>query len=114
MLGARSGRGRAVSRSRKPEPTGARDNGFEFCQPFLSSRVGPDLSDAVRSLESVWNSTNGPSVVAPCQHCKAEAVWLQTRNGGWLLFDATERPTGDAFDGNRYAIDRRTRLVVDL
>jgi len=82
--------------------------------PSLSSRVGRDLSGAVRNLESVWNSSNGPSVVATCQHCRAEAVWLQTRNGGWVLFDASERATGDAVDGNRYAIDRRTRLVVDL
>jgi len=31
-----------------------------------------------------------------------------------LLFDATEQPTCDAFAGNRFAIDRRTRWVVDL
>lgn len=57
---------------------------------------------------------NAPSVVAPCRHCDVETVWLRTANGGWLLFDAEMQPTQESFDGNRFAVDRRTTLVVDL
>jgi hypothetical protein len=56
----------------------------------------------------------GPSVVAPCGHCGVDTVWLRTSNGGWHLFDASMRPAEETFDGNRYAIDRRSRLAVDL
>ncbi|WP_197378771.1 hypothetical protein [Mycolicibacterium mengxianglii] len=57
---------------------------------------------------------DGPSVVATCRHCSNETVWLRTVHGGWLLFDAEMQPTEDTVDGNRYAVDRRSRLVVDL
>ena len=60
------------------------------------------------------HNSNGPSVVAPCQHCDVDTVWLRTVNGGWHLFDATMQSTEAACDGNRYAVDRRSRLVVDL
>ena len=62
----------------------------------------------------MWDDSNEPSVPALCGHCSVETVWLRTRNGGWLLFDTAEQPTSDAFDGNRYAIEGRSRLVVDL
>jgi hypothetical protein len=58
--------------------------------------------------------SNEPSVVAPCRHCDVDTVWLRTTNGGWLLFDASMQLTEASFDGNRFAIDRRTRLVTDL
>ncbi|MCV7227957.1 hypothetical protein [Mycolicibacterium komossense] len=60
------------------------------------------------------HSSSAPSVVAPCRHCDVDTVWLRTVNGGWHLFDATMKSTSATFDGNRYAIDRRSRLVVDL
>ncbi|MGX9788863.1 hypothetical protein [Mycobacterium sp. MMS18-G62] len=41
-------------------------------------------------------------------------MWLRTVYGGWLLFDASEQLTESTFQGNRFAIDRRTRAVVDL
>jgi hypothetical protein len=59
-------------------------------------------------------NSNAPSVVAPCVHCQVETVWLRTMNGGWHLFDADEQMIDDSFQGNRYAIDRRTELVIDL
>lgn len=59
-------------------------------------------------------NSSGPSVVAPCQHCDVETVWLRTVTGGWHLFDAAMQSTESACDGNRYAVDRRSRLVVDL
>ena len=43
-----------------------------------------------------------------------DTVWLRTKNGGWHLFDAVMQLTETALDGNRYAVDRRTRLAVDL
>lgn len=55
-----------------------------------------------------------PSVVAPCPHCDTETVWLQTVHGGWQLFDAKMQPIDDSAPGNRFAIQRRTRQVVDL
>jgi hypothetical protein len=55
-----------------------------------------------------------PSVVAPCPHCDTETVWLQTVHGGWHLFDAQMQPTDDSAPGNRFAIARRSRQVVDL
>lgn len=67
-----------------------------------------------RSLWHVQHNSSGPSVVAPCQHCDVDTVWLRTKNGGWHLFDAVMHLTETALDGNRYAVDRRTRLVVDL
>ncbi|MGB3481864.1 MAG: hypothetical protein WBB07_06540 [Mycobacterium sp.] len=60
------------------------------------------------------DNPDGPSVVAPCSHCDVETVWLRTVNGGWRLFDATMDLTENTFQGNRFAIDRRSRLVVDL
>ncbi|WP_395309648.1 hypothetical protein V4U86_02095 [Mycobacterium sp. AMU20-3851] len=60
------------------------------------------------------SSDSRPSTVAPCRHCDTETVWLQTVYGGWLLFDATEFPTEDSAAGNRFAIQRRSRRVVDL
>ncbi|OBH05714.1 hypothetical protein A5696_24815 [Mycobacterium sp. E2699] len=41
-------------------------------------------------------------------------MWLKTAYGGWGLFDAEMVPTTESYQGNRFAIDRRTRLVVDL
>ncbi|ORW30181.1 hypothetical protein AWB91_22715 [Mycobacterium paraense] len=41
-------------------------------------------------------------------------MWLKTAYGGWGLFDAEMAPTTESHEGNRFAIDRRTRLVVDL
>jgi hypothetical protein len=58
--------------------------------------------------------SDAPSVVAPCRHCDADTVWLKTVYGGWYLFDASMRLTQDTFEGNRFAVDRRSRLVVDL
>jgi hypothetical protein len=55
-----------------------------------------------------------PSTIAPCGHCGEETVWLKTAYGGWGLFDAEMAPTTESHEGNRFAIDRRTRLVVDL
>jgi hypothetical protein len=55
-----------------------------------------------------------PSVVAPCRHCDTDTVWLQTAYGGWHLFDAAMFPTEDSFAGNRFAIRRRSRQVIDL
>lgn len=55
-----------------------------------------------------------PSVVAPCRHCDTDTVWLQTAYGGWQLFDAAMFPTEDSSSGNRFAIRRRTRQVIDL
>jgi hypothetical protein len=55
-----------------------------------------------------------PSVVATCRHCSTETVWLQTAYGSWLLFDAEMFPTDESAAGNRYAIRRRTRQVIDL
>ena len=59
-------------------------------------------------------SDSRPSTVAPCRHCGAETVWLQTAYGRWLLFDATMFPTDDCAAGNRFAIRRLSRQVVDL
>lgn len=41
-------------------------------------------------------------------------MWLKTAYGGWGLFDAAMFPTTESHQGNRFAIDRRTRLVIDL
>ncbi|MGU3502223.1 DUF6083 domain-containing protein [Mycobacterium sp. C31M] len=60
------------------------------------------------------SSDSRPSTVAPCRHCGTETVWLQTAYGRWLLFDAAEFPTEDSAAGNRFAIRRRSRQVVDL
>ncbi len=72
------------------------------------------MSDLARSLGRMQRNSNGPSVVATCRHCDGDTVWLQTVNGGWHLFDTAMQSTAGTFDGNRYAIDRRSRLVVDL
>jgi hypothetical protein len=72
------------------------------------------LSDTGSILSRVQGNSNAPSVVAPCRHCDVETVWLRTMYGGWLLFDAVEQHSEESFAGNRYAVDRRTRLVVDL
>jgi hypothetical protein len=69
---------------------------------------------ASRSLRGVQSDNNGPSVVASCEHCDGDTVWLRSANGGWHLFDASMQSTEATFAGNRYAIDRRSRLVVDL
>ena len=55
-----------------------------------------------------------PSVVAPCKHCSTDTVWLQTAYGGWRLFDAEMFPTDESAAGNRFAIRRSTRQVIDL
>lgn len=55
-----------------------------------------------------------PSVVAPCRHCNTETVWLQMAYGGWRLFDAEMYRTDDSAAGNRFAIRRSTRQVIDL
>lgn len=60
-----------------------------------------------------WSSA-GPSVVAPCQHCRRDTVWLRSVHGGWHLFDADMFATADSFAGNRFAIRRRARDVIDL
>jgi hypothetical protein len=43
-----------------------------------------------------------------------ETVWLRTVNGGWHLFDVEMQQARESFEGNRFAVDRRTSLVVDL
>lgn len=55
-----------------------------------------------------------PSVVAPCKHCSTDTVWLQMAYGGWRLFDAEMFPTEESAAGNRFAIRRATRQVIDL
>ncbi|WP_396921236.1 hypothetical protein [Mycolicibacterium sp.] len=60
------------------------------------------------------DNSNGPSVVAPCKYCDEETVWLRTAYGGWHLFDVSMRLTDTSFAGNRFAVDRRSRLVIDL
>ncbi len=55
-----------------------------------------------------------PSVVAPCKHCSTDTVWLQMAYGGWRLFDAEMYPTEESAAGNRFAIRRSTRQVIDL
>ena len=59
-------------------------------------------------------SGTAPSTVAPCKHCGRETVWLRLVYGGWHLFDVDMFPIDDSFRGNRFAIQRRTRQVVDL
>jgi len=59
-------------------------------------------------------SVVAPSVVAPCRHCQVETVWLRTVNGGWHLFDVEMQHSQDSVEGNRFAVDRRTSLAVDL
>jgi hypothetical protein len=54
------------------------------------------------------------AVVDRCPHCGQDIVWLMGVNGGWSLFDAVMGRTRDCCDGNRFAVDRRSRLVVDL
>lgn len=64
----------------------------------------------------------GTSVASPegaprafkCRYCHRRAIRLQTAYGGWRLFDARMFPTDVSFRGNRFAIDRRSRLVIDL
>lgn len=58
--------------------------------------------------------TGGPSVPWRCKHCNRETVVLQTAYGGRRLFDAEMFPTADSFAGNRFAIARRSRQVIDL
>ena len=41
-------------------------------------------------------------------------MWLKTLYGGWGLFDAQMFATTDSWQGNRFAINRRFHLVVDL
>lgn len=60
------------------------------------------------------HTDNRSPVVVPCRHCDVDTVWLRMRNGGWLLFEAEMQSTEASVDGNRYAIDRTTQLVVDL
>lgn len=55
-----------------------------------------------------------PSVVAPCKHCGTDTVWLQMAYGGWRLFEARMYPTDESAAGNRFAIRRITRQVIDL
>lgn len=55
-----------------------------------------------------------PSVVAPCKHCSTDTVWLQMVYGGWRLFDAEMFRTDESAAGNRFAIRRSTRQVIDL
>lgn len=55
-----------------------------------------------------------PSVVAPCKHCSTDTVWLQMAYGGWRLFDAEMFATEESAAGNRFAIRRSTRQVIDL
>ena len=55
-----------------------------------------------------------PSVVAPCKHCSTDTVWLQMAYGDWRLFDAEMYPTEESAAGNRFAIRRSTRQVIDL
>ena len=57
---------------------------------------------------------NAHSVVAQCRHCEAKTVWLRTVNGGWLLFETEMQLSQESIEGNRFAVDRRTSLVVDL
>lgn len=57
---------------------------------------------------------NAHSVVAQCHHCEMKTVWLRTVNGGWLLFETEMQLSQDSVEGNRFAVDRRTSLVVDL
>ena len=55
-----------------------------------------------------------PSVVAPCKHCGTDTVWLQMAYGGWRLFNAEMFRTDESAAGNRFAIRRSTRQVIDL
>ena len=55
-----------------------------------------------------------PSVVAPCKHCGTDTVWLQMAYGDWRLFEARMYPTEESAAGNRFAIRRITRQVIDL
>jgi hypothetical protein len=55
-----------------------------------------------------------PSVVAPCKHCSTDTVWLQMAYGGWRLFNAEMFATAESAAGNRFAIRRSTRQVIDL
>ncbi|MBX9920541.1 hypothetical protein [Mycolicibacterium frederiksbergense] len=55
-----------------------------------------------------------PSVVAPCKHCGTDTVWLQMAYGGWRLFHAEMFATDESAAGNRFAIRRSTRQVIDL
>ncbi|KRD05162.1 hypothetical protein ASE48_18330 [Mycobacterium sp. Root265] len=55
-----------------------------------------------------------PSVVAPCKHCSTDTVWLQMAYGGWRLFDAEMFATEESAAGNRFAIRRSSRQVIDL
>ena len=55
-----------------------------------------------------------PSVVAPCKHCSTDTVWLQMAYGGWRLFDADMFATEESAAGNRFAIRRSSRQVIDL
>ena len=55
-----------------------------------------------------------PSVVAPCKHCSTDTVWLQMAYGGWRLFDADMIATEESAAGNRFAIRRSSRQVIDL
>ena len=41
-------------------------------------------------------------------------MWLKTAYGGWGLFDAEMFATPESYQGNRFAISQRSRLVVDL
>jgi hypothetical protein len=52
--------------------------------------------------------------IAPCRHCGQDTVWLKTAYGAWGLFEAAMFPTTESYHGNRFAIDRRSRQVVDL
>lgn len=64
-------------------------------------------------LHMSWPDSQ-PSVVAPCPHCDTETVWLQLAYGSWQLFDARMHPTEDSAAGNRFAIRRQSRQVIDL
>ncbi|MGW4535388.1 hypothetical protein ACWEOI_30995 [Nocardia sp. NPDC004340] len=55
-----------------------------------------------------------PGIVFQCEHCQTDVVWLATLYGGRRLFDAKEYSTADSAPGNRFAIQRSTRLVADL
>lgn len=74
----------------------------------------PDLSVTLPRLLGMSWPDSRPSVVAPCPHCDVDTVWLQLAYGSWQLFDAHMHRTDDSAPGNRFAIRRHTRQVIDL
>jgi hypothetical protein len=60
------------------------------------------------------SADHGPSVVFPCRRCGNEVVWIRVAYGSWRLFDSSMQSIDLSYPGNRFAVDRRSRLAVDL